>query len=81
MSNFHFDISLKLSQGEVHDVSEEVQKAKGRCKTISGEVRTSHTSPQNPAMYETISDISEYERPVYNFVISNKIKGTEVISV
>jgi hypothetical protein len=55
MSNFHFDISLKLSQGEVHDVSEEVQKAKGRCKTISGEVRTSHTSPQNPAMYNSFT--------------------------
>jgi hypothetical protein len=26
MSNFHFDLSLKLSQGEVHDFSGEVQK-------------------------------------------------------
>jgi hypothetical protein len=25
MSNFHFDISLKFSQGEVHDFSGEVQ--------------------------------------------------------
>jgi hypothetical protein len=25
MSNFHFDLSLKLSQGEVHDFSGEVQ--------------------------------------------------------
>jgi hypothetical protein len=33
MSNFHFDLSLKLPQGEVHDFSEEVQK-------FSGEVRT-----------------------------------------
>jgi hypothetical protein len=32
MSNFHFDLSLKLSQGEVHDFSGEVQK-------FSGEVR------------------------------------------
>ena len=29
-SNFHFDISLKLSQGEVHDFSGEVQKFSGR---------------------------------------------------
>ena len=47
MSNFHFDLSLKLSQGEVDDFSGEVQNSQGRCKTISGEV---HTSPQNPAM-------------------------------
>jgi hypothetical protein len=40
MSNFHFDPSLKLSQGEVHYFSGEVQK-------LSGEVRT---SPRNPAM-------------------------------
>ena len=29
MSNFHFDLSLKLSQGEVHDFSGEVQKFPG----------------------------------------------------
>jgi hypothetical protein len=29
MSNFHFDLSLKLSQGEVHDFSREVQKFLG----------------------------------------------------
>ena len=30
MSNFHFDLSLKLSQGEVHDdFSGEVQKLSG----------------------------------------------------
>jgi hypothetical protein len=29
MSNFHFDLSLKLSQGEVHDFSGEVQKFSG----------------------------------------------------
>jgi hypothetical protein len=34
MSNFHFDLSLKL-QGEVHMTFQE------RCKTISGEVLTS----------------------------------------
>jgi hypothetical protein len=43
MSNLHFDQSLKLSQGAVHDFSGEVQKF----KTISGKVRN---SPQNPAM-------------------------------
>jgi hypothetical protein len=29
MSNFHFHLSLKLSQGEVHDFSGEVQKFSG----------------------------------------------------
>ena len=29
MSNIHFDLSLKLSKGEVHDFSEEVQKFSG----------------------------------------------------
>jgi hypothetical protein len=29
MSNFHFDLSLKLSQGEAHDFSGEVQKFSG----------------------------------------------------
>ena len=28
-SNFHFNISLELSQGEVHDFSGEVQKLSG----------------------------------------------------
>ena len=28
-SNFHFDVSLKLSQGDVHDFSGEVQKFSG----------------------------------------------------
>jgi hypothetical protein len=47
MSNVHFDLSLKLFQGEVHDFSGEVQK-------FSGEVRT---SPQNPAMVEVQSEL------------------------
>jgi hypothetical protein len=29
VSDFHFDLSLKLSQGEVHDFSGEVQKFSG----------------------------------------------------
>jgi hypothetical protein len=29
MSNFYFDLSLKLSQGEVHDFSGQVQKFSG----------------------------------------------------
>jgi hypothetical protein len=29
MSNFHFDLSLKLSKGEVNDFSGEVQKFSG----------------------------------------------------
>jgi hypothetical protein len=47
MSNFHFDLSLKLSQREVHDFSGEVQKFSGEVQKFSGETRT---SPQNPAM-------------------------------
>jgi hypothetical protein len=34
------NLSLKLSQGEVHDFSGEVQKFSGEVKTISGGVRT-----------------------------------------
>jgi hypothetical protein len=50
MSNFNFDLSLKLSQGEVHDFSGVVQKFSGEVQTISEEVRT---FPQNPAMTVT----------------------------
>jgi hypothetical protein len=41
MSNFHFDLSLKLPQGDVHMTFQE------RCETISGDVLT---SPQNLAI-------------------------------
>ena len=51
-SNFHFDLSLKLSQGEVHDFSGEVQKFSGGCKTSQGRCAPPHTSPQNPALPE-----------------------------
>ena len=48
MSNVHFDLSLKLSQGEVHDFSGEVQKLSGKVQNdLRGGART---SPQNPAM-------------------------------
>ena len=36
MSNFHFDLSLKLSQGEVHDFSGEVQKFSGEVQNDLG---------------------------------------------
>jgi hypothetical protein len=39
MSNFHFDLSLKLSQGVVHDFSGEVQKFSGVVQKLSGEVQ------------------------------------------
>jgi hypothetical protein len=39
MANFHFDLSLKLSQGEVHDFSGEVQKFSGEVQKFSGEVQ------------------------------------------
>ena len=46
MSNFHFDLSLKLSQGEVHDFSGEVQN----------DLRGGAHPPQNPTV--DITDIS-----------------------
>jgi hypothetical protein len=54
MSNFHFGLSLKLSEGEVHDFSRRkgakilrggAKRSQGRCKTISGVVRTSPHLP------------------------------------
>jgi hypothetical protein len=45
MSNFHFDLSLKLPQGEVHDFSGEVQKLSREVQKFSGEVRTSSHLP------------------------------------
>ena len=38
-SNFHFDPSLKLSQGEVHYFSGEVQNVSGEVQNVSGEVQ------------------------------------------
>jgi hypothetical protein len=53
MSNFHFDLSLKLSQGEVHDFSGEEQKFSGE---VQNDLRRSaplptppHTSPHLPS--------------------------------
>jgi hypothetical protein len=37
MSTFDFDLSLKLSQGQVHDVSGEVQKFSGEAQNDLGE--------------------------------------------
>jgi hypothetical protein len=45
MSNLHFDLSLKLPQGEVHDFSGEVQKLSREVQKFSGEVRTSSHLP------------------------------------
>jgi hypothetical protein len=36
MSNFHFDLSLKLPQGEVHDFSGEEQKFSGEVQNDLG---------------------------------------------
>jgi hypothetical protein len=47
MSNFYFDLSLKLSQGEVHDFSGEVQTFSGEVQTFSGEVQTFSGEVQN----------------------------------
>jgi hypothetical protein len=51
MSNFHFDLSLKLSQEEVHDISGEVQKFVGEVRislhlpSKSGHAFCSNTGP------------------------------------
>ena len=45
MSNFHFRLLLKLSQGEVQKFSGEVQNDLGGGAQIEP-----HTYPQNPAM-------------------------------
>ena len=58
MSNFHFDLSLKLPQGEVHDFSGEVQKLSGGAKRSQGRCAPPHTSPLNPAMHYIISSIT-----------------------
>jgi hypothetical protein len=65
MSNFHFDLSLKLSQGEVRHFSGEVQEfsgevqndlrggakiLRGGAKRSQGRCAPPHTSPQNPAL-------------------------------
>jgi hypothetical protein len=57
MSNFHFDLSLKLSQGEVHDFSGEVKKLSGEVENDlrGGAHLDPHTSPQNLAMNITSS--------------------------
>jgi hypothetical protein len=46
MSNFHFDLSLKLSQGEVHDFSGEVQKLSGE---VQNDLREGRTAPHLPS--------------------------------
>jgi hypothetical protein len=52
MSNFHFDLSLKFSQGEVHDVSGEVQKFSGEVQSdLRGGAHPPHPPLQNPAMF------------------------------
>jgi acyl-CoA synthetase (NDP forming) len=62
MSNFHFDLSLKLSQEEVHDFSGEAQKFSGEVQNDLRGCTPPHTSPQNPAMTDT--DSSRYTHSV-----------------
>jgi hypothetical protein len=54
MSGFHFDLSLKLSQGEVHDFSGEAQRRckihRGGAKRSQGRCAPPYTSSQNPTM-------------------------------
>jgi hypothetical protein len=51
LSNSHFDLSLKLSQGEVHDLSGEVQKFSGEVQNdLRGGGAHLPTPPLNPAM-------------------------------
>ena len=47
MSNYHFDLSLKLYQGEVQKFSGEVQKFSGEVHDFSGEVQKFSGEVQN----------------------------------
>jgi hypothetical protein len=55
MSNLHFDISLKLPQGEVHD-----WLFRGGAKRSQGRCATPHTSPQNPALIQRLLHSAEH---------------------
>ena len=82
MSNFHCDLSLKLSQGKVHDFSGEVQKfsgevqndLRGGAKRSQGRYAPPHTSPQNPVMAGTTS-------LTRNFLTVNTVYLTIVLQV
>ena len=63
ISNFHFDLSLKLSQGEVHDFPGEVQKLSWEVQSdLRGGAHPPHTSPQNPVMAYTVLKTLGLER-------------------
>jgi hypothetical protein len=50
MSNFHFDLALKLSKGEMHDFSGGAKILREGAKRFQGRCVLPPTSPQNPAM-------------------------------
>jgi hypothetical protein len=61
MSNFHFDLSLKLPQGEVHmTFQERCKNSQGRCKTISGEALTSPYLPSKSGYGKRIYNAQNY---------------------
>jgi hypothetical protein len=61
MSNFHFDLSLKLPQGEVHmTFQERVKNSQGMRKTISWEVPPPHTSPSKSGYGKQIYNAQNY---------------------
>jgi hypothetical protein len=69
MSNFHFDLSLKLSQGEVHDFSGEVQKFSGEVQNdLRGRPTPPHTSLQNPAMLFLVRSNECIKIPLETFI-------------
>jgi hypothetical protein len=56
MSNFHFDLSLKLPQGEVHDFSGEVQKFSGE---VQNDLRGSAHLPTPPLKIRPCIKVTE----------------------
>jgi hypothetical protein len=51
ITNFHFDLSIDLSQGEVHDFLGEVERIIVRNLLRGG---AHFPTPQNPAMYKAL---------------------------
>jgi hypothetical protein len=71
MSNFHFDLSLKLSQGEVHDFSGEVQKFSGE---VRNDLRGGAHLPTPPLK------IRPWQKPFTALEVFNPLKYTAALS-
>ena len=84
MSNFHFDLSLKLPQrGGAYAVSGEGQKFSGMCKTISWEVPTSPHLPLKIRLWKADLQCTELcqcenmESTELIVILIHKTKGME----